>query len=66
MTEAELSKALSRLSGFTLWKTPDGWQANTRIAVSDGWQCVVAADPAEAVLRALGLYGMEASKGVFA
>ena len=60
MTEGELRAALSGLSGFTLWRTAQVWQASTKAQGSDGWHCVIAADPAEAVLRALGLYGTTA------
>lgn len=37
---------------FTLWPSPEGWQANVRNK-DDGWSCASAATPADALRLAL-------------
>ena len=50
--EALQEAGKSGLRAFTLWKTQDGWQANSS---PDGqsWNCVTHEDPVVAVIAAL-------------
>ena len=52
-----------RLKGLTLWRTPEGYQANIS---SDGtaWTVHLGADPVEALRRVLGVKSTETT-GVF-
>lgn len=52
--EALQEAGKSGLRALTLWKTQDGWQANTS---RDGqsWRCETHADPVVAVKAALGV-----------
>lgn len=43
-----------RFSGITIWHTAKGYQANVKREGSDGWTCVTAATPSEALAGALG------------
>lgn len=47
---AKLAEA-GELTGLTLWKTIQGWQANYRMA--EGWRIEVHHDPLEALRKAL-------------
>lgn len=41
------------MTGFTLWKTADGYQANIQFGRSEGWYVVSNKDPVEAAVAAL-------------
>ena len=48
------AEADKRLGGLTLWRTSAGrWQGNVRHPDNDGWCCMVADDPVDALRAAL-------------
>lgn len=53
-----------RLTGFTIWPTPQGWQASARFKGSDGWNVQIAPDPITAATAALGA-AHEAPSSIF-
>jgi hypothetical protein len=54
-----------RLTGFTIWPTPQGWQASARFAGSDGWNVQIDPDPAIAATAALGAKPEPSASSIF-
>jgi hypothetical protein len=54
-----------RLTGFTIWPMPQGWQASARFKGSDGWSVQIDPDPITAATAALGAKPEPSASSIF-